>query len=91
MLPLTNKKKKKEIDFGITDKDYPFKYVLGQFNGEIINGEPAMEVTVFEIEKEGDMINASCDNPKIFLSAENWDILKNKIDMQFGIMGEDDE
>ncbi len=90
MRKLANKDKDFDVN-DITDEDFPFQYILGRVRNDIIvDGDPALEVMIFNIEKEGDMINASCDQPKLFLSAEKWEILKNKLDMQFA-MGEDDE
>ena len=78
---------KNEDDFDtndIDDKDYPFKYIIGRVRDDILeDGEPALEVLIFEIEKEGGMVIASCDNPKVFLSAKKWSTLKNKIDTKF--------
>jgi len=72
------------------DNTYPFVFIVGKLTGEIVDGDPVIEAIPFEITKENGMINASNSDFRIFISAEKWDILKNKLEVMIGDMNDDE-
>lgn len=56
----------------------PFFYLVGKKNNK-----SELVAHTFKIEREGKTLIGSCSVLHLFVSADNWEMLKNKIDIMY--------